>query len=157
MSKSQTSRRRRELRFNDLCEVMPEVERLRRGHRTIGRWTLAQVCRHLADSFDGSIDGFGVRNHRVMRWLFGRRALQRVFEGDSLGRGFTITESLNPPEECDEHDSAEALAQAIQRFAESNGPLRFHPFFGKLTPQEWERLHRIHCAHHLGFVLPETD
>jgi hypothetical protein len=149
--------RRRTLRFNDLSEVMPEVERLRRSHRTTGRWTLAQVCRHLADSFNGSIDGFGVRNHRVMRWLFGRRALQQVFAGETLGRGFTVTKNLDPPETCDENDCVEALAQAIQRFTDTSGPLHFHPFFGDLTRPEWDRLHRIHCAHHLSFVVPCAD
>ena len=39
---------RRMLRFSSLDEVMPEVERLRNGHTTVGNWTLAQICRHLA-------------------------------------------------------------------------------------------------------------
>ena len=39
---------RRTLRFNSLDEVMPEVERLLKGHSTVGTWSLAQICRHLS-------------------------------------------------------------------------------------------------------------
>src|SRR6516165_9707364 len=39
---------RRMLRYESFEEVMPDVERLLAGHTTVGRWTLAQICRHLA-------------------------------------------------------------------------------------------------------------
>jgi len=39
---------RRTLRYESLDEVMPDVERLLEGHTTVGTWSLAQICRHLA-------------------------------------------------------------------------------------------------------------
>ena len=39
-------------------------------------------------------------------------------------------------------------------FPGAAGPVAVHPFFGPLTHAEWCRLHTIHCAHHLSFVLP---
>ena len=39
---------RRTLRYESFDEVMPDVERLHEGHTTVGHWTLAQNCRHLA-------------------------------------------------------------------------------------------------------------
>ena len=38
---------RRILDFARLDEVMPDVERLLAGHRTVGRWTLGQILSHL--------------------------------------------------------------------------------------------------------------
>lgn len=148
--------KRRRLSFTVLAEVMPEVTRLRQGHRAVGNWTLAQTCRHLADSFHGSIDGFRTDRHRIMRTLFGRRALGRVFATHRIDEGFTVTDRLNPPADSDPEESAARLDAALRRFIEHTGPWGIHPFFGRLTGAEWTRLHCIHCAHHLSFVIPST-
>ncbi len=142
-------------RFSDLAEIVPYAKSLRAGHVPTGRWSLAQICRHLADSFTGSMDGFGVDHHRVMRGLFGRRALKDVFQ-NGLSPGFTVTERLNPPPDADFGASVEDLETAIERFQRSDGPLHMHPFFGRLDRSEWERLHLIHCAHHLGYMKPQS-
>src|SRR4051812_14978085 len=39
---------RRSLRYESFDEVMPDVERLLEDHLTVGNWSLAQICRHLA-------------------------------------------------------------------------------------------------------------
>ena len=148
--KTRTIQESRDLDFADLCEVMPEVERLYAvPHRCTGRWDLAQTCKHLADGFIGSMDGFGVHRHMLMRLLFGRSALRDVFKSNSLGSGFTVTEKLNPPPHVDPEKGIEVLASAIDRFRLHSAAYHFHPFFGHLTKSEWDRLHRIHCAHHL--------
>ena len=33
--------------------------------------------------------------------------------------------------------------------------MAMHPFFGAMTRPQWDHLHRIHCAHHLSFAVPE--
>ena len=38
---------RRVLDFARLDDVMPDVERLLAGHRTVGNWTLGQTLNHL--------------------------------------------------------------------------------------------------------------
>src|SRR5689334_11912222 len=54
---------RRTLRFATLRDVPPDVERLlAAGHRTLGRWTLAQICNHLSESIRYSLDGFPGRH-----------------------------------------------------------------------------------------------
>ncbi len=142
--------------FEDLSDALAYVDRLRAHHRTTGNWSLAQICRHLADSVNGSIDGFGVRRHRIMRRFFGRMALRNVFREGVLGDGFTVTESLTPPPDADLEESIEDLRRAIERYRAHIGPVRFHPFFGTLTRPEWDRLHRIHCAHHLRHAVPDA-
>lgn len=154
MSHPQPSQPRSALTFNDLTDVIDDVEDLRRGNRATGNWTLAQTCRHIADTIHGSMDGLGVTNHRVMRALFGRRVLRQVFQSNTLGDGFTVTEKLNPPEDVDLEVSVAALRQAITRYRTHPGPLHLHPFFGWLTRVQWDRLHCIHAAHHLKRLLP---
>jgi Protein of unknown function (DUF1569) len=145
---------RRTLVFDHLSEVIGEVQRLCAGHCTIGQWSLAQTCHHLALSVAGSIDGFGVRHHRVMRWLFGRMALRKVFSLGVIDPGFTITEDLNPPPDVPLADAVDRLEREIDRYERFTGIPHFHPFFGHLTRDEWDRLHCIHCAHHLSLMMP---
>src|SRR3954471_11810312 len=47
---------RRTLRFDTLDDVMPDVERLLEGHATVGHWSLAQICRHLATAMRRVVD-----------------------------------------------------------------------------------------------------
>ena len=50
---------RRALDFETLDRVMPDVDRLmERGYRSVGNWTLGQVCNHLAKSLAASVDGY---------------------------------------------------------------------------------------------------
>jgi hypothetical protein len=47
---------RRTLRYESLDQVMPDVERLLEGHTTVGTWSLAQICRHLANAMRRLVD-----------------------------------------------------------------------------------------------------
>jgi hypothetical protein len=153
-STTQGAGRRRELVFSGLDDILAEVERLRAGCRMVGRWSLGQICRHLADSFDGSVNGFGVRRHWLMRTVFGRVAIRRVFATGRIDAGFTVTERLNPPESAPLDESVARLAAALDRYRSHDGSMGIHPFFGRLSRAEWDRLHVIHSAHHLSFAIP---
>ena len=64
---------RRVLSFDRIDQVMPEVHRLVPAHETVGNWSLGAICKHLEDSFNGSIEGFDLRNHRIKRFLMKRK------------------------------------------------------------------------------------
>lgn len=58
-----------------------------------------------------------------------------------------------PREEWFTETSLDTLREAIDAFfaAEGAGQLvsRIHPFFGRLTPREWRKLHYHHFVHHM--------
>jgi hypothetical protein len=147
---------RRTLRFTSLDEIMPEVERLRRGHMTVGTWTLAQVCRHLANVMNRVIE-LPASTPRDPSLEFGEAKKREVFETGLLPEGLPAPPGVVPPDGLDLSDEAEGLRQAIARFRSSAGPAASHRFFGPLTREEWHRLQCIHCAHHLSFVIPATE
>ncbi len=146
----------RDVRYADVHAILEDVRKLRRGGcRGLGRWTLGQACYHLAVSFDGSMDGFGVSRHRVMRVLFGRRALRQIFASGRIDAGMTVTTRLDPPGDVGLEDGERRLIESVERYVSHSGSLSIHPFFGPLTREEWDRLHCIHAAHHLRrFVSP---
>ncbi len=146
---------RRRVSFETLSQILPEVERLRNVHHTVGHWSFAQICKHLADSVHGSIDGFDLRRHRIKRFLFAKVMLRYAFRY-GIPPGYTVDPHLTPPELIDIGVAIEELRQALERYQRHRGPLAAHPLFGKMPRDLWDRIHRIHCAHHLGFVIP-TD
>ena len=132
---------------------MPEVERLRAGYRSVGNWTLAQVCEHLAGSINGSIDGFDLRRHRIKRALFARPLLWYTFRF-GIPSGYTVDPALTPPDDAGLDGAITGLREALARYQQHDGPLSPHPLFGKLSRAMWNRMQCFHCAHHLRFVWP---
>jgi hypothetical protein len=150
----------RDLVFERLDEVMPEVERLLSGHSTSNVWTLGQILHHLASAIRLIVQGDQrspaqpcdpdqARLFDVRRRLFFRAG--RFPEGAEIP-----LKALIPPPDADERVEAESLRHALQLLEESEEPFPAHPLLGPLSKEEWRSFHRIHCAHHLGFVRPST-
>jgi hypothetical protein len=144
----------RHLTFTDLKDVMPEVERLLAGHRTVGRWSLGQICHHLATAIRLTLDtparpAGPTREQDIARRLFFRQG--RFPEG--MEAPIPV---LLPRPDRDARTEAEALRDAITRLVSAPGPLPGHPRLGPLTKEEWVRFHCMHCAHHLVFAVATT-
>ena len=87
-----------------------------------------------------------------MAFLFGRIAKKQLVKDEPFKRnlptapGFVIKGDQNFNEEKTE------LVNLVQRFGKSNAEEiaeRSHPFFGKLTAEEWNTLQYKHLDHHL--------
>lgn len=144
---------RRHLVFDSIDDVMPDVRLLAAGHRTIGNWSLGQIGKHLTDSFNGSIDGFDLRNHRIKRFFIKKKMLN-VALTKGIPLNYTVDPNITPPPEVNQGKAIDGLEKAIQRYLAHVGPLEAHPLFGKMPRETWDRVHRVHCAHHLSFALP---
>jgi hypothetical protein len=147
---------RRQLSFANLDEVMPEVERLSAGYELAGRWTLGQICKHLAMAFHIIIEGppgFALSSEPEDP-RYGR-IRQRFFRMDRFPDGVEAPLSkLVPDAGLDEDAEVQALRGALARFQGAPGPFFPHPFLGSMTKEEWTRFQCLHAAHHLGFVVP---
>ena len=145
---------RRTLTFTTLDRVMPDVDRLLEGHETLGNWSLGQICNHLATVVAGSVDGFPFRASWIYRKTMGTVIRRQLFKNGEMAVGTQLPPQFCPKPGLDARAEAEALRATLRYFAGYQEPLVMHPFFGWLTRDEWNRLHAIHCAHHLSFVLP---
>jgi hypothetical protein len=144
---------RRPLRFETLDDVMPDVERLLRGHTTVGHWSLAQICRHLSTVMRRVVDAPASTPQDPSKWL-PEEDKRRVLSSGLLPEGIPAPDAVVPAEAGDEREEAEALRAAIAYFQASDGPVIPHRVFGPLSRDEWHRLSCIHCAHHLSFAVP---
>jgi hypothetical protein len=147
----------RTLAFVSLNEVMPEVDRLVDRHRTVGNWSLAQICNHLSGFIILSVDGFPKLAPWILRKTVGPLVCQRILKTGRIPTGIKTPKEFEPKPGLDAQAEVEALRAAIQVFSAHPGPFATHLFFGSLTRSQWERLHAIHSAHHLSFALPDDN
>src|SRR5262249_6545128 len=110
---------RRDLRFDSLDDVMHDVDQLLPGHVTVGRWSLGQICNHLATGIVLSMSGSPDPSLRPMPEAVRQRFLRR--EKFPEGATAPLAELL-PREGLDARKEAEALRSAIDRFRRSEGP-----------------------------------
>lgn len=148
----------RQLQFKDFAEVRAEVDQLHRGgYEKLGQWDLAQVCDHLTYFVQGSLDGHAFQVPWLIKVLFGRLMLRRILKQGRMNVGGPTPQKPLPPAGGDEAAAVARFHQVLERLQAHQGELHPSPFFGHLTPQQWRDLHRIHCAHHLGFLVPKAE
>ncbi len=146
---------RRTIRFASLDEIMPDVERLRQGHVTVGNWSLAQICGHLASVLRLTVD-MPASTQCDPSVLFSPEQRTKVLDEGILPEGLPQPPALASVVVGPEEDEVQRLREALEYYRASPGPVASHRFLGPMTKQEWERLHRVHCAHHLSFAALRT-
>jgi hypothetical protein len=147
---------RRELNYTSLDEVLADAERLSSGRvKTLGNWSPGQVYRHLANAFNGSIDGFPEDFPwyiRLMAKLFRKRILAGTMPpGIKLPPGFA---KAVLPEPTTTEEGLADLRAAVARLGREPRRAR-HPVFGEMTREEWDRIHLQHASLHMSFLMPE--
>ncbi len=142
---------RRTLNFGTFDEIMPDVERLLEGSTTVGNWSLAQICRHLATVLRRVVDLPATTPQDPSQWV-GDEQKRRVLESGMAEEGIQGPQEVMPTEVLGEREEAEGLRSAIAHYKASGGPVIPHRRFGPLTKAEWDQLQLIHCAHHLSFA-----
>ena len=144
---------RRPLQFQGIDEILSDVEQLQRGHATVGQWSLAQICRHLATVMRRIVDLPATTPHDPSQFL-GEDQKLAVLASGQLPEGLPAPPDIIPSGPLNELEEVENLRAAIAYYQASNGPVIPHRLFGPLSKAEWDRLQCIHCAHHLSFAVP---
>lgn len=144
---------RRVLNYSSLDEVLAEAERaVAEDATTQGNWSLAMIFDHLAKTIDCSLDGFGFQGP----WFFkiAGPLLKKMFLGRGMPAGFQLSPEATAvigPTEADTQPALDHLRESIRRFQASD-TVALHPFFGRMTYDEVELLHRRHCGLHMSFI-----
>jgi hypothetical protein len=154
---------RRQLRFNDLDEVVRDAESLlAKGYEKAGNWDLAQCCNHLADWLRFPVEGFPKMPlllkpiFWMIRKTVGRKKLLHYIGTGSFPAGKpTMPETVKPPG-GDPGAAIGVLRKSVERLKAHNGAIVPSPIFGPMTKDEAVRMQLVHCAHHLSFLIPKT-
>jgi hypothetical protein len=145
------------MQFRDHNELVQEINRLHQnGYQKVGNLDLAQICDHCSYFVEGTLDGHTFRVPWLLKVLFGRMALRRTMKTKRIKPGLPSPQKPMPAPGGDEVKAMARLHHAMERLKAHSGEMHPSPFFGYLTPQEWREFHLIHCAHHLGFLVPKA-
>jgi hypothetical protein len=153
---TKTVQGRRELDFGSLDEVLADAERLVAfpGTKILGNWPLSQLLTHLATMINGSIDGTSAKAPWFIR-LVGPLLKGRVLK-NKMSPGFKLPKDVEVrffPAKTSPQEALEQLRTAVGRLQNERMTTR-HPILGKLTHEEWTRLHLRHAELHLSFAIP---
>jgi hypothetical protein len=150
----------RELRFATIDELFRDAEMLvdadHAGKLTrLGNWTLGQALGHVASWADYAYEGYPAKPPWFVKVIC-RLTKQRFLNGP-MPRGFRMPRVEAGTFAIDEMPAAEGLERVRRAFErlERTPPTAPNPAFGRLTAEEWLRMHLKHAALHLGFFKPE--
>ncbi len=147
---------RRKLAYATLDEILADADRLASSPmKALGNWSAGQVFRHLANAYNGSIDGLPA----TFPWYF--RLMGRIFKKKLLG-GPMPSGLKVPPELAREvmpgpTSTEEGLAElhaAVLRLEREPHRAR-HPIFGDISRDEWNQIHLSHANLHMSFLVPQ--
>jgi hypothetical protein len=157
-----TKPERRKLTFATLDDAVCDADNLlASGYERAGQWDLTQCCHHLAVLMTYPIDGFPRFRFpmNVGVWLLkqtvARRWLRKVLESGVWPTGTPTDKRTVPPAGGNDAEAAAELKRAVERLLTHTGPLQPSPLFGMLDKETLVKLHRIHTAHHLSFLVPK--
>ena len=141
---------RREVRYETMEELLEDVKNYSGTDvKMIGNWSQGQIFKHLADTMDLSIDGFGMKFPLPLR-IFVKLFMKNKFLYKAIPSGFKAPDQFQPDETSTE-EGVELITKAIARQQEdSNRAL--HPGFGTLTLEEWTQFHLRHAEMHMSFM-----
>ncbi|RYZ90830.1 MAG: DinB family protein [Proteobacteria bacterium] len=131
--------------------LMDRLEKLEAQQPPLwGRMNAAQMLTHCQAPFAVYFGELELRQS-VAGLLFGRFAKRKLFSGKPWPRGLPTAKEFVVTDERSFEEEREKLEALIRRFTDNSlllHPPR-HPFFGKMTAQEWSHLAYRHLDHHL--------
>jgi hypothetical protein len=144
---------RRKLDYKSFDELLADADCLScNSVKTLGNWSAGQIFQHLANAFNGSIDGFP----QAFPWLM--RAAARIFKKKlihgAMPAGIAMPLKLAKvvmPEPTPTEVGLANLHAAVARLKQD--PHRAeHPVFGRITGEEWNTIHLKHANLHMSFL-----
>jgi hypothetical protein len=144
---------RRKLDYKSFDELLADADRLSSGDvKTLGNWSPGQIFQHLANAYNGSIDGLP----GGFPWFI--RAMARMFKkkliGGPMPAGIKMSAKLAKavmPEPTSTEVGLANLHAAVSRLRQE--PHRAaHPVFGEVSKEEWNTMHLKHANLHMSFL-----
>ncbi|MDB5207119.1 MAG: hypothetical protein JWR72_2194 [Flavisolibacter sp.] len=115
-----------------------------------GKMNAAQMMAHCTATFKNYFGELKIKQAFIGK-LFGKMAKKKMFSTAPIGKGLPTDSQYKMSGEKDFEAEKESLIVYINRFATEGYTVTssVHPFFGKMSAQEWAVLGYRHMDHHL--------
>ena len=133
-------------------EIIDRLQKLNSKSAPVwGKMTAAQMVTHAQAPFKVALEELQLKRG-LLGILFGGIAKKKLLSPEPFGKNLPTDKNFIVKRHPDFEIEKNKLVGYIQRFSKS-GPggitTKAHPFFGKLTPEEWDTLVSKHMDHHL--------
>jgi hypothetical protein len=137
---------------NDRKRILDRIASLKpSATRQWGKMTPSQALAHLSIAME-SAAGEGSQQQALLGKIVTPLIMWKVLDEKPFGHNAPTDPSFVVSDERDFEKERARLVAAIDRLV-SRGPAKaaesVHPFFGRLTPDQWGRLTFKHLDHHL--------
>ena len=149
---------RRDVHYRTMQDLLDDVERISAGpYRTVGNWSLAQICAHVSKALNLALDGERIPTPWIVRVLARLLFKRRLIEGP-MPAGFQVKGAavriLIPGVDTGLDQALAALRTSVARW-QKGAPTHPHFILGPMTPAQWDSLQLRHAELHMSFVQPE--
>ncbi|MBK7579426.1 MAG: DUF1569 domain-containing protein [Myxococcales bacterium] len=133
-------------------EVRALLEQLGETPSLPGAWSYSEVLQHCAQSIEYSLSGYPELRSGFFRATLGRLAKAKFLSAGrmrhDLGAAVPGAPALDPA--LPVPDARARLLEAMAKFDAFSGELQDHLAYGACSRAEYEQLHAMHVANHLG-------
>ncbi len=142
----------RQVEYADENACIADVERLAKGCRAGGAWTLDQACFHLRFPIDRTLSNPEPTGEPTAQQKQMQGFIDQVI-ANGWPAGMNAPSEMSPPAEPGE-GMAGALVEAMRRLREKKSGRVDAFIFGPIDVENLRRFMLIHAAHHLSFFEP---
>jgi hypothetical protein len=115
-----------------------------------GKMNCAQMVKHCQAPFEVFFGNMEMKRS-IIGMVFGKMARKKLFTDKPWKKSLPTAKEFIVTGQPEFEKEKSSLIEMIRRFAKegSSAPDMMHPFFGKMTAQEWAMLSYKHLDHHL--------
>ncbi|MGZ4043297.1 MAG: DUF1569 domain-containing protein [Bacteroidia bacterium] len=138
----------------DAQEFINRINKLTAGTPALwGKMNVAQMLHHCQKSLEIASGALKPKINKIIKLLFGKRAKTQLVGGQPFKKNLPTFQEAKIVDQKVFDTEKERLIKLIEQF-QKNGKEGLtadpHPFFGDLTPNEWDILQTKHLDHHLS-------
>ncbi len=136
----------------DNAEFIERINKLTPSSTALwGKMNVSQILAHCQPFIRLAIGDLELKR-AFIGILFGKMAKKKILNDEPLDRNLPTLKQARMTGKKDFDEEKAALITLVKRMqkARPDGLVKHqHPFFGELTPEEWDKLNTKHLDHHL--------
>jgi len=149
----------RDLKFASLDEVLAAAEAIDPATATtLGNWSAAQIVEHVARFMTASREGFPADMKPPLFVRLPIMAVRSLVVSRTPPRGVKLPQQMVdafiPPADFPWDKAIAHLRAEVEAINSGERFTAPSPLFGKLSHEQWVKLHCRHASMHFGYIIP---
>lgn len=136
---------------NDNQEIISRIQKLTPESKALwGKMTVDQMLKHCIAPIDVAFGDLELKANPIMAFL-GKMMKNKIINSPEFKKDSPTAPAFIKTETYDFTATRNELIEKVQKFATGSQVIKSnkHPFFGKMSTEDWDKLQWKHLDHHL--------